>query len=422
VDVFELSDRLVDEVATLSPIAATYMGIPGYDHLWQDFSPAGVAAAAEVFTDYRSRARRLPEPQDDWERLALRVVLDYLDDSLSQIEHQDHLRDLNNTASPLQSIVQVFDMMDTSTAEGCGNVSARLNAMKEVLGGYQAALEAGLERGLLAARRQVLAAVDECRSYAGDGSFLVALSDRMHECSTAERDSSVEAARGAFTHLADFLENRYMPVAPEADGVGEDRYIRSARRFLGADIDPVTTYAWGWSEVVTIWDRMQRVAGQIAPDRTVAEVLELLKTDPERCLPDEASFLSFIGDRQRDAVERLAGIHFDIPDEMRSVDVKLAPAGSALGAYYHQPSEDFSRPGAVFYSMGDKRPISIYDEVSTGLPRGISRASSPGGYPGRSGGQTQPLPPDGRLVPRLRRRVGPLRRGIDGRTRILREA
>lgn len=52
VDIFELSDRLVDEIATLSPIAATYMGIPGHDHLWQDFSPAGVAAAAEVLVDY----------------------------------------------------------------------------------------------------------------------------------------------------------------------------------------------------------------------------------------------------------------------------------------------------------------------------------------------------------------------------------
>ena len=370
-DIFELSDRLVDEIATLSPIAATYMGIPGHDHLWQDFSPAGVAAAAEVFADYRNRAQRLPEPRDDWQRLALRVLLDHLDDSLSQIEHQDHLRDLNNTASPLQNIVQVFDMMDTSTAEGCGNVSARLNTMGEVLGGYQAALEAGLERGLPAARRQVLAAIDECRSYAGDGSFLFALADRMHECSAAERDVAVESAQVAFARLAGFLENRYLPSAPEADGVGSDRYVRSARRFLGADLDPVATYAWGWSEVVTIWDRMQRVAEQIAPGRTIAEVLRLLKTDPERCLPDEASFLSFIESRQRDAVERLAGTHFDIPDEMRSVDVKLAPTGGALGAYYHQPSEDFSRPGAVFYSLGDKRPISIYDEVSTAYHEGF---------------------------------------------------
>lgn len=370
-DIFELSDRLVDEIATLSPIAATYMGIPGHDHLWQDFSPAGVATAAEVFVDYRNRARRLPEPQDDWERLALRVLLDYIDDTLSQIEHQDHLRDVNNAASPLQAIVQVFDMMDTSTAEGCSNLSARLNAMGEVLGGYQASLEAGLESGLVAARRQVVSAMDECRSHAGDGSFLFALSDRMHECSVAEREAAVETAQAAFTHFAGFLENRYLPLAPEADGVGRARYIRSARRFLGADLDPVATYAWGWSEVVKIWDRMQRVAAQVAPGRTVAEVLELLKTDPGRCLPDEAAFLSFIGDRQRDAVDRLAGVHFDIPDEVRSVDVKLAPAGSALGAYYHQPSEDFSRPGAVFYSMGDKRPISIYDEVSTAYHEGF---------------------------------------------------
>ncbi len=54
--VFDLSSRLVDEIAALSPVAATAMGIPGYDHLWPDYSPAGVEAAGDALGRYRVEA------------------------------------------------------------------------------------------------------------------------------------------------------------------------------------------------------------------------------------------------------------------------------------------------------------------------------------------------------------------------------
>ncbi len=370
-DVFELSDRLVDDIARISPIAATALGIPGYDHLWQDFSPAGIAAAREKLEEYRGAARDLPGPTSPWETLALRILIDYLEQSLEDIRWGEPLRDINNTASPLQMIVQIFDLMDKSSSEGCSNVITRLSTLSDVLGSWREALAEGMDRGLLAARRQVLSTIDECRSYAGEKSFLNALSQQLVECSDDERDVALAAARVAFIEFAEFLEDSYLPVAPDSDAVGERRYLRAARRFLGSDIDPLETYEWGWSEVRSIWDRMQEVADEIAPGLSVGGVLDLLKNDAARCVPNEEAFLEFIHNRQVDAVERLAGIHFDIPEAMQSVEVKLAPAGSALGAYYMQPSEDFSRPGTVFYSLGEGRPISVYDEVSTAYHEGF---------------------------------------------------
>ena len=370
-DVFELSDRLVDDIARISPIAATALGIPGYDHLWQDFSPAGIAAAREKLEEYRGAARDLPGPTGPWEALAFRILIDYLEQSLEDIRWGEPLRDINNTASPLQMIVQIFDLMEKSSSEGCSNVIARLSTLSNVLGSWREALAEGMDRGLLAARRQVLSTIDECRSYAGEKSFLNALSQQLVECSDDERDVAMAAARVAFIEFAEFLEDSYLPVAPDSDAVGEQRYLRAARRFLGSDIDPRETYEWGWSEVRSIWNRMREVADEIAPGLSVGEVLDLLKNDPARCVPNEEAFLEFIHNRQVDAVERLAGIHFDIAEAMQSVEVKLAPAGSALGAYYMQPSEDFSRPGTVFYSLGEDRPISVYDEVSTAYHEGF---------------------------------------------------
>lgn len=372
--IFVLSDRLVDEIARFSPIAATFMGVPGYDHLWQDFSPDGIQRAADTLRLYEKAARELDDTGDEWERLATRILLDFIGQSLSEIENGDQLRDMNNSASPLQMIVQVFDMMDAQSADGCRNIIKRLSSMDGVLGSYRAALEEGVRQDLLAARRQVLSAMRECRSHAGSGSFLESVAARVTACEEADLgllSSAVEEARKAFASFADFLENRYLPVAPTEDAVGHSRYVRAARHFLGMGIDALDTYSWGWSEVRSLWDRMEKVADEIAPGRSVADVLELLKTDPDRCVPDEDAFLAFIQNRQIEAVERLSGSHFEIPDKMRHVNVRLAPAGGALGAYYMQPSEDFSRPGAVFYALSDRRPISVYDEVSTAYHEGF---------------------------------------------------
>ena len=155
------------------------MGVPGYDHLWQDFGVKGIDAARETLERYRDEVAQLPDPQGPWDQLAQRILVDFLEQSLDDIRHGEPLRDINNTASPLQLIVQVFDLMDTSTAEGCRSALTRLSTLSEALGSWQEALTEGIERGLMAARRQVLSAMDECRSYAGATSFLDSLSNQL---------------------------------------------------------------------------------------------------------------------------------------------------------------------------------------------------------------------------------------------------
>ncbi|MEO6462402.1 MAG: DUF885 domain-containing protein, partial [Candidatus Eisenbacteria bacterium] len=69
----------------------------------------------------------------------------------------------------------------------------------------------------------------------------------------------------------------------------------------------------------------------------------------------------------------LDGKHFDIPDEVRQVEVKIAPPGGALGAYYIQPSEDFTRPGTVWYSLApdEVKDIPLYGHITTAYHEGF---------------------------------------------------
>jgi uncharacterized protein (DUF885 family) len=44
-------------------------------------------------------------------------------------------------------------------------------------------------------------------------------------------------------------------------------------------------------------------------------------------------------------------VHFDIPAPIRRLECLIAPPGGGSGAYYTPPSEDFSRPGRMWWAL-----------------------------------------------------------------------
>ncbi|MEZ4295975.1 MAG: DUF885 domain-containing protein [Polyangiaceae bacterium] len=376
-DPFSLSDALVEEVCALRPIEATFYGIGGYDHLWGDLSPAGSELFAARLSEWRERVKGLPRQEGRWASLAVRVLLDWLDGEIGAVEEREHLVDLNTIASRFQMVSMVFDSMDRSTAAGWENVAARLEGIGEALGGYRQALETGMLAGETVSVRQVRGAVKQGRIHAGEGSFFRRLpaelaGSGLGDAGLARRiEEGVRGACEAYSALSDWLESAYLPAARAEDGVGRARYLRAMRRWLGASPDPEETYAWGWTEVRRVLGEATRVAGEIAPGKTLSEVYEALRTDPERTAPDRASLLSIMAERQQRALKELDGVHFVVPEVIRRIDVREAPPGGPIGAYYLPPSEDFSRAGTVFYSMHGEGPFSLYDQVSTAYHEGF---------------------------------------------------
>jgi uncharacterized protein (DUF885 family) len=56
---------------------------------------------------------------------------------------------------------------------------------------------------------------------------------------------------------------------------------------------------------------------------------------------------------------------------LRKVTVNIAPGDGALGAWYHGPSEDLSRPGSIWYAPGSRTAIPVWQEVSTAYHEGF---------------------------------------------------
>ncbi len=377
-DVFALCDSLTNEIAELWPTWASYAGIPGHDHRWPDHSPNGADRTRDSVAGMRRRIDELPPPPDGWHELAGRVAATLVDLMLEHFDTREHLQELNSVSCPIQEGLEVYDQMDKGSEEGWEAVAVRLEAMPAFLAGYQAALEEGRAAGLAVAERQVHAGIDQCRTAAGAGSSLRGLLGELGEWGgagdalAARVGAGVDAACETFGELAGYLEQTYLPDARPGDGVGEERYVRLARQFLGMTIDPVETYHWGWGEVERLRAEMERVAGEIEPGASVAEAVAILKTDPDRSARSRDEFVRIMQERQQLALQKLDGTHFDVPEEIRRVEVKIAPYRGSLGAYYVQPSEDFSRPGCVWYSLAPGQDVvPLYDEVTTAYHEGF---------------------------------------------------
>lgn len=375
-DIYTLSSRAVDLVAAADPILATEAGITGHDHRWPDLSPSGHNERNTVFEALLTELAAVETASAD-EVLAARVLAADLEQRIEAVRSEDHLRDLNNIASGFQNIKAIFDLMARDSAEAWTNIVTRLESIAEPLAGYRSCLVAGADRSMAVARRQTAAVTAEGRLTAGEASPLRDLVASFDEVGVGDAvlrgrlSSAVNTACSAFGEFTDWLESAYLPECPTADSVGEDRYVLEARKHLGMTIDVRETYAWGWSEIARLWGRLEVACAKVDATKTIDEVIELLCTDPARAAATAEEFIDTMSKVQHAALEQLSGTHFEVPEQVRQIEVKVAPAGGALAPYYSAPSEDFSRPGTVWYPLGTRTFFPLWGEITTAYHEGF---------------------------------------------------
>ncbi len=379
--VYEIADRFVETYAALSPIGATYMGVPGYDHLLNDFSPDG---AEEMASAERAAIREMEsaQPANDRERVCRDTFLEELRLSVEQHDAGEHLRGLNILHSPVQSTRSIFDMMPQATEEHWANIASRIEKVPGALDSYRQTLRLGADRGLVAAKRQVAGTAPQLDTWAGIGAagdqpFLSRVIDGFDEADHggAALKSRLETAAGkaaeAWVDFGKFLRNEYMSSATSKDGVGKDRYSLAARSFNGIELDLEETYRWGWEQTKWVRSEMEKTAKRIKPDASVAEAVELLDTDPARAIDGVEEFRQWMQDLQDATIDDFDGKHFDLDPRVREIEAMIAPPGGALAMYYTGPSEDFSRPGRTWYPTGGKTAFPVWREVSIAYHEGV---------------------------------------------------
>ncbi len=368
---FEISSAYVDGLQALSPMFSTSIGVAGADDQWDDLSLAGRRATVDLLQRTADElAQHVDHPERE-QRICARTLFRSCSDQISAFEHGDHLVDVRHMAATFHRLRSIFDIMDTTTTEGWANVIARLETIAEPLSGYRDVLDEGLRTGRVAARRQAESMLQQVENLAGgSASSFDGLPMRSDE-PVQGLDDAIATAKESMGAFAEFLRSEYMPHTLDRDAAGVDRYRRMASRFVGMEVDPHEAYQWGWEELARLLAEADRVGEEILPGGSFDDVKELLETDPARAAHSPSEFAAFIEQRQFRALHELDGTHFDVPEPIMNFTVQIAPPGGPLSAYYMRPSEDLTRPGGIWFSIGDQTVFPLYHWVSTAYHEGF---------------------------------------------------
>jgi uncharacterized protein (DUF885 family) len=360
----KVSEEYVTESAKLSPIASTNLGIKGLDDQLDDFSLEHAEKGAQLLRDAIAKISAAT-PLNEYDRIAKDVALERMQSSLDLHDSREAFVLWGVLWSPVSSIRQVFEMMDTSAPDHIKNLTSRLNAVAHSFESWSGALLHVAKEGKVTSKRQVLGVAKQLETFA-KGAF-TEIAKRFDP--EGKNDELMQAGRNAdqaCAHLALWMHETYAPISNEEDPVGADRYRTWSRHFTGANLDLEATYEWGKEELDRINERMWGAAAKLYPDaKSLREVADQLEEDPRYVVHGGDALLKRLREFVDQAVERLDGKEFDIDPRIKFCDCKLAPEGSASAAYYIGPSEDFARPGTTWFPTMGKEKFSFWHIAST---------------------------------------------------------
>ena len=372
-----IADAWVDTLAERVPTLATYIGRTEYNDRFGDYSPEG---ANELADQARATKAALDNatPVDAIDEVTQMDLGRELDLHLELHAAQTHLRDVNVIASPAQDLRQAFDLMPTATVEDWATIAARLKALPGAIDGYIATLREGMSRGVVPARRQVTEVATQIARYTADTGFFAEFvgeaapeEGQLPASLARDLDQNAGAARVAYDALASFLSSELAPVAGETDGVGRELYALHSRQFLGATIDLDETYEWGVEELALIVADREASAHEILPGGSVEEAVAGRDKDESRKLHGTAALQEWMQRTSDRAVEELGRTHFDIAEPIRRLECMIAPTKEG-GIYYTGPTDDFSRPGRMWWSVPEGvESFDTWRELTTVYHEGV---------------------------------------------------
>ncbi|SFS18506.1 Uncharacterized conserved protein, DUF885 familyt [Agrococcus baldri] len=376
-DIDRIAEDYVHRAAAMNPEINVWTGLEGDKSGYGDYSPAGREAMAGLARDVLAKLDAAQPADDiDWVTktdLARELQLELDIDAAGWGD-----RDLNNLASPASSIRDIFDLMPTAGEQDWDDIAQRMRNVPAAIDGYIASLRAGIASGNTPAARQIDNVLEQLSDYAPGAGFFhtFAAGAKAGETELPEslrRDLAAAAVEATDAHqrFAGFLRDELAASANPVDAVGREFYSLMSRRFLGAEVDLDETYAWGIEELDRMRTEQEAIANEIKPGASVQEAIAFLDGDESRKLHGTDALKAWMQRTSDQAIEELGRTHFDIAEPIKALECMIAPTETG-GIYYTGPSDDFSRPGRMWWSV--PKGITEFDtwrELTTVYHEGV---------------------------------------------------
>lgn len=374
-----VAERYISRLTDLSPEFAVVNGLPGTRGRLDHYNPDAYAAHTELATTALAELDAT-EPTDAVDRVTVSAMRERLGLEIEMSQAGEDLRQLDNIASPIQNLRDLFDLLPTATQADWADFASCLRDIPRALTEYTESLRLAASRGQVAARRQVEACISQAQDQAGESSSYLGLvaaartadGAQLPESLLTDLRAAAASAQEGYAQVARFLAEEILPLAPQADGVGRERYERFSRRFLGARVDLDETYEWGRERLAAIDAEQREIAAELyGPGTDVREAMRRLDADPARQLHGTDALRRWMQETSDAAISALDGTHFDIPEPLRHLECCIAPSQTG-GIYYTGPSDDFSRPGRMWWSVPEGTDtFSTWQERTTVFHEGV---------------------------------------------------
>jgi uncharacterized protein (DUF885 family) len=371
-----IAEEWVVTLTKLDPTIGTWIGLPGAHSGYADYSPEGHAHMMGATREVLARLEAA-SIVDDVDLVTKTDMVSTLQLDVESDAAGLWMRDLNNLASPAQDIRAVLDLMPTASPDDWSVIADRLHNIPEAIEGYIATLRQGIENSVVPAQRQVAEVVTQTQQIAAPGGFFDDFTAQAAQLIANDAalnrtlsDGAVAAAQ-SYRRLEEFLSTELAPRATPEDAFGRDLYALQSEHFLGAKVDLDETYEWGIEELARMTREQESIAREIKPGATVAEAIAHLDSDPSRTLHGTEALREWMQKLSDEAVSALAGTHFDIAEPMRALECRIAPTHDGI-IYYTGPSDDFSRPGRMWWSVPESvSEFTTWREATTVYHEGV---------------------------------------------------
>lgn len=375
-------DAIAEDHATklyaMSPELRVMAGVAGDPYELDDYSPAAGARLDELNAHTLQALDEVEARSENLDAVDA-VTLDAMRERLG-LEREIHARGLdvgtlNVIASPVQELRDLFDLVPTTSAADWDANAGKLANVPAALAGYKEALQARLASGNAPANRQVEKVTQQARELTKDGShfdkFIAKAKGVADDAVLGRLADATRSAKEAFGEIAAFLQAEVAPLAVDRDACGREDYELFSRQFLGSAVDLDETYEWGLGQLADIDAEQKKVIDQLYPGATLSEAFEQLNHDPRYTIRGLDGLRTWMQTKADEAIAALAGTHFDIAEPLKTIECMVLEDGTG-GIYYTGPTDDFSRPGRMWWSVpAGVEEFAGWQELTTVYHEGV---------------------------------------------------
>jgi uncharacterized protein (DUF885 family) len=356
-----------------TPEFATYIGFPGHNDRWSDFSPAGIEHRHALLREQLKTAQSIDRGKlMESELVDLDLYRRRLETQVEGFRFPAEQMMLTQYDGLQQDVPRALATAPAVTPRDYEDLLARLNALPALVDQNIALLEKGLAAGVTSPKSMMVGAPGQIRALLTDDplkSPLLAPFRRLSSSNVPPDDQERirrEALQAyekkvapAFRKLLRYLTETYIPgcqgsISMAALPDGAAWYAYAVRRATTTDLTPSQIHELGLAEVKRIRAEMDSVIAATGFQGSFAEFVRFLHTDP-RFFYDKPEDLvegyRVIAARADLQVASLFGTRPGLPYRVLPIPAEIAR--SRATAYYEPGSVAAGRPGNCFVNTFD---------------------------------------------------------------------